>query len=237
MADGLDIVRKIYISLRRPSDEALPYRIVLDKLSSVIGKYKLDLTLSEQNQLAKTSGWFSVNQTDFVIGTKCPDILMPIRVERRGIDADSETGDDVPIVNFQVLDTSIVGAVSFYGSPMRMAFRENYDAVTGRQYRIVYETDFIDTVDLDVAIDLPEYFSDLLAGETALLLMPLIEDDTPQFDLFYKRQAPILSAEVLQWQNRWDVYRKKFKGKSKIPKVLFGNNNRGVYGYRRRVFE
>jgi hypothetical protein len=62
------------------------------------------------------------DSTDFAISELGLSVLLPISLERREIGSDFETGFNVPTVNYEVLDTSTVGGVSFYGDPMRIVF-------------------------------------------------------------------------------------------------------------------
>ncbi len=53
--NGLDIVRRVFERLRKPSDTALPYQTALNTVREVIAMKKLDLAMSDQNSLAATS--------------------------------------------------------------------------------------------------------------------------------------------------------------------------------------
>ena len=101
-----------------PSQAALPYTSVLDIVAGVVARKKLDLALSPQNSTAVTSDWFTPSSTDFALEDEGFDsMLLPVRVERRAIGSELEMGENVPTVNYEVLNTSNVGAISFYGIP------------------------------------------------------------------------------------------------------------------------
>lgn len=236
--DGLKITQLCYENLRKPSDTALPYKTILHKIQAVVKKKKLDLALSEQNSLMSVSAWFTPTSANFDISTKLAEfanILLPVRVESRAIDSDWETGEEVPIVNYQVLNTSQVGAVSFYGSPLRMMFRDPVSYVQERQYRIGYESDFTDEIGLADAIPLPEYFSDMISDEATFDLIDLVEDNSPEWLSFVERQNEKLLVKIQDWRDRWKKYKNMFKGKSTIPKRTFWDNRRSRSYYRRRA--
>lgn len=236
MANGLKIIQLSYENLRKPSDTALPYRTILNKISAVVKKRKLDLALSEQNSLGRVSDWFTPTESDFILSSFAPNILFPIRVEWRGNDSTVGTGTEIPLVNYQVLNDSY-GAASFYGSPLRMVFRDEFATVQERQFRIAYETDFTDDIDTNQNIHLPEYFTDYVAAESSYLLMPLVEDNSVEFADFRKMQLNILQQDIADWGAKWRDFVRQFKGKSSVPKRTFLDRNYPYPCYRRRLID
>lgn len=228
MTYGLDIVRRVYTRLRKPSQQALPYQTVLQTVSEVIARKKLDLALSSQNSLATTSEWFTPTAADFSLeelGLQ-DGVLLPIRVETRGADSDIETGPDVPIVNYEVLNTSNVGAISFYGDPLRMVFRDTLEYISEQQYRLVYESDFGDDVSLDSIVGLPAYFAGMVALEACWELIDLVEDSSPEWMEFYKMVSKKFEAQIVDKRKGWDEYVRMFKGRAQVPKRTFFDNRR-----------
>jgi hypothetical protein len=211
------------------------FKTILHKAESVIKKRKLDLALSEQNSEGKVSTWFTPTSADFALSSYAQNILFPIRIEWRGSDDISETGTEIPLVNYQVLNESY-GAASFYGSPLRMVFRDPLETVQMRQFRIAYETDFTDSVDTNQTVHLPEYFTDFVANETTILLLPLVEDNSPEWEIFYKRQMPVLENDYLDWAAKWKDFVRSFKGRSNVPKRTFLDRRNGGSPYRIRRF-
>jgi hypothetical protein len=229
--NGLDIVQRVYRKLRRPSQQSLPYQSVVDKVREVISRKKLDLALSEQNNLARRSEWFVPSGSDFSLEELGLEggVLLPIRVEVKGIDSEFETGDNVPVVDFGVLDTSIVGAVSFYGDPIRMSFRDQSEYVTSRQYRIVYESDFEDEVGLESIVGLPAFFGDMVVVEAAWDLLDEVEDNTTEWQAYAKSMNEKWKLQMIDKRAGWDRYVRMFKGRAQVPKRTFWQNQRGRY--------
>ncbi len=226
--NGVDIVQRVYERLRRPSDAVLPYQTVLNVVGETIASKKLDLALGDQNSLATTSEWFTPSYQDFELhDLGLDDVMLPIRLEKRAADSEFETGDQVPIVNYEVLETSINGAVSFYGSPLRIAFRDPTVHIIEQQYRLIYEADFSDTVALDFRVQLPNYFAAMIGAEAAYLLIDLIEDTSDEWMLFVKAMTPKLEAEIARQNVQWSKFANRFKGKAVIPKRTFLMNRMG----------
>jgi hypothetical protein len=220
--DGLDIVRRVLTRLRRPSDRVLPYQVILDTVAEVIASKRLDLVLSDQNNVAVTSEWFTPSYQDFELSDMGIDnVMLPIRLERRSQDSEFETGEQVPIVSYEVLETSLNGAVAFYGSPLRISFRDTTEYVIEQQYRLIYEEDFTNNVALNQRVELPEYFAAMIGVEAAYLLIDLIEDTSPEFTAFMKSVTPKMEAEIVKWNFQWTKFANRFPGKAVVPKRTF----------------
>jgi hypothetical protein len=222
--NGLEIVQAVYKRLRMPADTALPYQTVLDIASGVIRKKKLDLSLSEQNAEARTSQWFRPHSTDFELSTataELADVLFPIRVERRPIYGTYETGEEVPIVNYQVLQNHH-DTVAFYGTPIRMAFHNTFDYTAETEYRVVYEEDFSRSLGLDNKLQLPAFFSEMVIDETVYKLLPLVEDNTDEWTLFFNRMMPVVMETIKDWRFSWERFIRNTHGNRKVFKKTFG---------------
>lgn len=226
MATGLDIVRIVYQNLRQPSDTTLPYRTVLDKVRETVRKKKLDLVLAEQNGEARVSKWFYTARNDFEIGKFAPAVFLPIRLERRGNGSTLETGVEIPLVNYQILANS-PDAAAFYGNPLRLAFRAPSKTVADFQYRLIYEPDFSETVELGDDIALPDYFTDYAAAEASVLLIMLNTDDSPEYRSFAALYLPILQQNIFEWTRKWEKFVRLFRGRATVPKrTFFANRGR-----------
>lgn len=229
MANWLDLTRKVYTRLRRPSQDALPWETVIEKLADVISRLKLDLVLSPQNAQAKVSRWFTPRTTDIALSELGFNVMMPIRMETRSIDSELEFGSPVPIVSMTVLDTSIVGAVAFYDEPMRLAFRDELDYVTAQEYRLTYESDFDDNVALDQIVGLPAFFEQLVVVLTCFELLTLVDDNAPEWTGFVNMVGGLWPAEISTKMEQWGRYVSMFKGRAQVPKrTLFQNMRRPV---------
>lgn len=226
MINGLEIVQRIYQRLRQPDDTTLPYKTVLQTVSEIVAMKKIDLAISEQNNIAEVSSWFTPlgNDTELDID----DVFLPIRLERRPADSSAETGVSVPLVNYQVLNTSLNGAAAFYGDPLRLAFRDSTDFVSGQQYRLIYESDFLGDISLENNVSLPTLFKGMVAVEACYQLLEVIEDTSPEWIAFVALVAQKWREELAMWEDKWRRYVRKFRGTAQIPKRKFINRGCGV---------
>lgn len=233
--NGLDIVRGVYRRLRRPAQSDLAWQDVIQIVGEIVSRMKVDLMLNPQNQTAEVSDWFTPSSKDFSLDdVGIHACLLPVRVERKAIDSEFEAGFDVPCVNFEVLDTSIVGAVSFYGTPLRMAFRDPLEVLSQTQYRVVYETDTVNNIALSTVTGLPQCFKAKAQLMAAYEAMELIEDETPGWLNFVKMFRPSWEKQMVNDDMQWRRYVRIFRGKSQVPKTRFFDNRRSTRTVRNR---
>jgi hypothetical protein len=223
--NGLEIVQRIYTRMRRPSQQALPHQTVLDTVREVIARRRMDLAISNQNALTATSQWFTPSSPDFALSDLGLDVMMPIRLERRVIDSEYETGRDVPVVNYEVLNTHPGGdAVSFYGDPLRIVFREPMEYLYEQQFRLIYEGDGGLTTALTGVVGMPGAFRSLIVLEAAWELLGLVEDMSPEWLAFLEAARRYWPAEIADQRNQFDRYVRMFKGRARVPKRTYLDN-------------
>lgn len=214
--------------MRRPSQTALPWGDVLSIVSEVVSRLKCDLAMSPQNLTAQTSEWFTPDSADFELGDLGLSVLLPIRLERRDVGSDLETGFNVPTVNYEVLDTSTVGGVSFYGDPMRLVFRDPLDIVTSTEYRLVYESDSVGVANLNSVVGLPQFFKSYAILLSSYEAMEIVVDDSEKWIKFVEMFRPSWEGQIAIQEQKWHRYCREFRGgKSQIPKRTFLDNRRG----------
>jgi hypothetical protein len=190
---------------------------------------RLDLGLSNQNKISETSDWFTPPSDNFELSSVGVDALLVSSVEKRSCGSCESRGVDVPVVNTNVLDTTIVGAVAFEGDPIRMAFHRWTDcSCTDFEYRIKYTPDFTPSEGLDSIVGLPEFFRGNVVLESAYKLLDVVQDDSPEWMGFIKLVSGRWEAQLVAEGQRWQVYVRQFRGKPQIPKRTFWQNRRGT---------
>ncbi len=220
--NGLSIVQGVYAGLRKPAETALPYKTILRSVRDVVARKKFDLALSPHNSLGTMSEWFTPSSADFPIEELgFEGVMLPVRLESRSVGSALETGEEVPIVSYDVLNTSINGAVSFYGSPIRMSFRDPLEYLTGRQYRLLYESDFSDQLELTDQVALPSYVSKMIEVEAKYDLVDLVEDESPEWANFVQSVTGKWASQIEDWRSAWDRYVRSARGKHQTPKRTF----------------
>lgn len=222
---GLDIARRAYARLRRPSQQALPQKLVLDTVAEVVARRKVDLVMSIQNSEAITSPWFIPNDTDFPLSAiGLSNMLVPRDIEMRPRDSDDAMGVPIPIVNHEVLNTSVVGAAAFYGNPSRLVFSRDLDYLQENEFRIIYEPDAGLTMALGTSVGLPNAFRGYVSLEVAWRLLDQVEDTSPEWMQFMDLAMKMWPAQLVDEAEAWDKYVREFKGRAQVPKRTFFQN-------------
>lgn len=235
--NGLDIVNGVYRRLRRPDQNALPWQDALSVIRDVIARKKVDLALAEQNNIGVTSDWFTPTSQDTVLTSAVP-ILLPISLQRRAVGSEWTSGVEVPIVNYEVLNTSAPGSAAFYGNPIRLVLLNESDYIAGQQYRLIYEPDFSDDFSVDGttgtspalarAMDLPVYFKELIELEAAWSLIDDVLDESPEWIGFKNAKPPKWAMDLQILRPKWDEYVRVFRGRARVPKrTMFDNLRSG----------
>jgi hypothetical protein len=135
---------------------------------------------------------------------------------------------NVPTVNYEVLDTSTVGGVSFYGDPMRLVFRDPLDIVTSTEYRLVYESDSVGVANLNSVVGLPQFFRSYAILLSSYEAMEIVVDDSEKWIKFVEMFRPSFELQIAAQEQKWHRYCREFRGgKSQIPKRTFLQNRRG----------
>lgn len=230
--NGLDIVNGVYRRLRRPDQNALPWQDVLSTVRDVVARKKLDLTLAEQNNAAITSDWFTPSSQDTVLTSEVP-ILLPIALERRSVGSAWTSGAEVPIVNYEVLNSAAAGSAAFYGNPLRLVLLNDSDYIGSQQYRLVYEPDFADDYSINdtggsaaLSADngLPSYVKELIEIEAAWSLIDDVLDESPEWIGFKNSKEQKWALEIQALNQKWSEYVRIFRGRARVPKrTLFDN--------------
>jgi hypothetical protein len=215
MTTALDIASACYQNLRRPSQQKLAWQTLLRAMSDCQKRLLREAQLSDR-------GWFETSVTitpsDLDEAFDADGFSIPTRVEYRT----GTTEDDwipVSIVNHDGFSNVTGEAVSFYGTPTRIAYGLLQAELTGREYRVWYETSPASLTEITQNLEMSELFSDLLTDETVLYCIPLVIDNSPEWVNWIKLQMAItvdrLSESKRQWK-RWLV-RNRPKVEDKAP--------------------
>lgn len=213
---SLEIAQACFQNLRKPSQQKLPWQTLLRAMSDCQKRLLREAQISDRGWL-ETFALVTPSSLDDAL--YLDNFSVPTRVEYR-------TGtieDDwlpVSIVSHDGFAEVPGDAVSFYGSPSRIAFSGLEADLVGREYRIWYETAPTALTALTDDIAMSEMFSDLLTDETVLHCIPLVMDDSAEWINWTKMQVA-MTAERLgeskrQWKRWLDKNRPKISYKPRV---------------------
>lgn len=237
---GTQIAQGIYEKLGRPSQADLPYGDVLNAARDVYRGRLFDMKLANRNHSLSLSSWYTptategVNLTSFSISAD-NTLIFPVKVEWRPINAQSTYKPrKAEVVSFENISdygrralTDDETYVAFYNGNL-VAFSETTSVLANREYRIIYE----DTEDVnfdqlaDTITQIPELLAPLFYIEGALILLDQIRNDTPEWTDRRERLRENLTAQLMDWNERFRVWRG----------TLFGNKKVSKPGYRQARF-
>jgi hypothetical protein len=103
------------------------------------------------------------------------------------------------------------------------------DTVSNTQYRIVYESDFVNNIGLNSVVGLPNFFRSYATLLASIEAAQIVEDDSDKWEKFLNMFFPELKLEAAEQKGQWKDYCRKFRGKSQVPKRTFWDNRRGVW--------
>lgn len=237
---GTSIAQGIYEKLGRPSQADLPYSDVLNAARDVYRGRLFDMKLANRNHSLSLSSWYTptategVNLTSFSIDSG-HTLIFPVKVEWRPINAQSTYKPrKAEVVSFENISdygrralTDDETYVAFYNGNL-VAFSETTSVLANREYRIIYEnTEDVNFDQLaDTITQIPELLAPLFYIEGALILLDQIRNDTPEWMDRRERLRENLTAQLMDWNERFRVWRG----------TLFGNKKVSKPGYRQARF-
>jgi hypothetical protein len=227
-----EIVSETYRLLRRPSQDALPYRDVLKTANDVIRGRLVDMKMAARNHTPEVGSWVvpsgrTMNAAGFTGGRS---FVLPVSMEwRYQSQDDAAVPQRVELVSYEMLNdlwrssfTEVYAAFYRSNGQSMVAFSDAADYVSDREYRLVYET-LSDTVidDTTTQIDLPDLFEPLCSVETAIKSLDYVHNDTEDWAMARERLRSSLTTDFLQWNERFKQWQNTLYGNKLVTKGGF----------------
>lgn len=218
---ALEIAQAAYQNLRKPSQQKLPYKTLLRAMSDCQRRLLREAQLSDRGWLETFT---TITPADLDEAFDADGFSIPTRVEYRT----GTTEDDwlpVSIVNHDGFSTITGEAVSFYGSPPRIAYSLLTSDLVGREYRVWYETAPAALTSLQQDISIYDIFTDLLTDETVIYCIPLVNDDSEGWKQWVKLQLGITMERLMESKRQW----KKWLNMSRQNGIVYADGFQGTY--------
>jgi hypothetical protein len=216
---SLEIAQAVYQNLRKPSQQKLAWQTLLRAMSDCQKRLLREAQLSDRGWL-ETFTTFTPSDLDEEFNAD--GFSIPTRVEYRT----GTTEDDwipVSIVNHDGFSSVTGEAVSFYGSPTRIAYSLQTSDLVGREYRVWYETSPTALSALTDEVAIADIFTDLLTDETVLYCIPLAIDDSPEWANWIKLQMAVTVDRLAESKKQW----KKWLNMSRDNGVIYSDGFQG----------
>ncbi len=220
----LEIARAVRQNLRRPSHQQLAQPTVLRAMSDCQKRILREAQLSDRGWMET---WSVLHPATIDDPLALDNFSIPTRVEQR---TNGETDDHwvpVAIVNHDGFYEVTEDAVAFYGFPPRIAYSPLAIDLRTREYRVWYETSPAVLTQLTQEVAVADLFSDLLTDETSLYCLPLVENDSPEWDRFSTKQMIVIRDRVNDTRDQW----KKWLNMSRENNVIYADGFRPGSSY------
>lgn len=117
----------------------------------------------------------------------------------------------VPLSTWSVHFNRDYVAAAFYGSedetaPARVKINLTPDEVAWRLWRLTYRMSFVTALQTGENPPLPAAHIPMLKREAAILLMPQVQDNSPEWIEWMQRTLPIYEAKLMEQKAAWREY-------------------------------
>lgn len=227
-----DILRETYQILGRPSQQDLPYLDLLVLVKDVARGRIVDLKTSGRNHTLTAGSWVTpsareMSTSGFVGGL---ENFIPVKVEWRYTAEASLDPASMPktveVVAFENLGrlygrkvNDLDAYCAFYDAFANIAFSDDSETLSNRQYRIWYEDTTDVTLDgLSDNATLPELFITLCKYEAGLVALDQILNTSPEWADKRERLRPQFTAQVGIWTDRFEKWQRTLWGNKVVTK-------------------
>jgi hypothetical protein len=211
------VISGVYTLLRRPSELKLHPDDVKDLLNDDLrGRVQdIDLTGREQRTESKE---VAVDADDYdyrIRMSTIPDFEATKLEYCAPVYANTEAWSEVLLMNQAVWKThyswqdKVIG--SFYGSlavqdGCRLKLNLDPSVANTFRWRLTYRVPFLRIVQEGERPPIPANFLPLLKTAVALKAIPIVQDNSPEWNNWTAKIVPIYSASLAQWEERWRTY-------------------------------
>lgn len=195
--------------LRRPSEQKLPEDDIRFMLKRLLRGYCQDLSINQRDRATiKEEVAIDEDEVDFILTGPSVD-FEPEKLEYQVTDNVNTLMCEARLVDYsawsRLFDQNQVIA-SLYG-PDKIAINLPVDSVAARRWFLSYRPSLLAVIQKDAPVPLPADFIPMLEVEAAILLMPLVRDDSAEWIAWGVRTLPIYAAQKQEWNNRDDLRR------------------------------
>lgn len=219
MPNIIDASFQIRTKLGDVSQHQLSENVLLSTLHSTINRLIVELNLSSQNWLLKSTEVTLNGGSRYPISTK--DFGTPIMVERNGYNLDSNYRP-IEIINANNLSLAAETgkrAVTFYRDGDSNRIQMSFSGIQPEgKVRIWYEPDSPMPKDLEFSIPLQNLFFDYLTVQTALFLIDYVKGMSTETKAGIRAS---LGQQSAMWANNWDNEINRAKTTSVFVRIPF----------------
>lgn len=194
----------VRVLLRRVNDTKLHSDDIREQLCNLLRGYSRDLNVSERDRKTTVIDVeIQEDDIDYILNFDLQDS----EVEKLEYGADAGAGaiawSEVDIVDLSAFarhfDQPYVAA-AFYGDG-NLKLNINPETAAGLVWQLTYRESMLQSVASNARVPLPGDFIPMLTKEGAVLCMPLVRDDSPEWVGWMERTIPMYETTILEWNN------------------------------------
>lgn len=241
-----DLIPSIRAALRRPSEQKLRYKDILDVINDLLRGYSRDLNVSELDHRTDEAQCVlsHIGGNDYLL--TIPGIteveamqLKFLRNASRQSEPNSEIWTEATIVPLdyyaerasqdRFIASFYAGVVVDDGVKVKLSLDK--ETVENSVWKIRYRKPIIRLLTIAAKTPLPADFLPMLKLEAVLMSLPRMRDDTEAFYDWRKANQPIFVQQIADWRERWDAFLNTSTQPNRVPKTA-ANSYRGFGGKR-----
>lgn len=236
-----DLIPSIRAALRRPSEQKLRYKDILDILNDLLRGYSRDLHVSEQDHRTdeRQCALNHLDGSDYVltidgISEVEPMELRYLRHDQKAADPNLEIWTEVGIVPLDyyaergIRDAAVC---SFYAglvlnTGVKVKLNVARETVEDSIWKIRFRMPLLRLLSLSSRTPLPADFLPMLKLEAVLMCLPRVRDDSSEFYKWRKANEPLFVASVGDWRGRWSEFLNSNVEPNHVPKIAANDYRR-----------
>lgn len=237
----LDLIRSIRSALRRPSEQKLRYRDILDVLNDLLRGYARDLQVTEQNHRTdeKTGSVSYTDGSNYLLkvdGVKDVEVMALSFVPNEELAADPQTivWREVTLVplDYYASKAQLAAAVgALFGGMLvddgvKLKLNLAKETVERSQWRVRYRVPLLKLLTIASRTPLPADMLPMIKTEAVIGCLPRMRDDSKEFYEWRKANEKIWISQVSDWRRRWEEFLTTNTEPNVAPKTAFNDFRR-----------
>lgn len=209
------VVSSVYMLLRRPSQQKLPYTDVLTRLNALLRGYMQDQNLNgRQQRTAIADVTFTEDTIDYRVSVPGVEDFEPLRLEYSPDYTNANSAwYEMQIVPFEAWDKHYSRpqpSASFYGSPtmggVKAKLNLDWQDFSRSSFRLSYRQPLVAVLQMGDRPPLPADFMPMVEYDLAVDCMSIVNDNSPEWLGWVAATKPDYIARVQDWRTKWTDY-------------------------------
>ncbi|MEQ1763846.1 MAG: PKD domain-containing protein [Pyrinomonadaceae bacterium] len=240
-----DLLPSIRAAMRRPSEQKLRYRDILDKLTDILRGYSRDLNVSERDHRTDESQCVlnRIDGNDYILTVNGvrevePMVLKYLPQAELQASHDRQVWREISIVPLEYYSARAIrdyAVCSFFGGMIlddgvKVKISLAHESVRDAVWIVRHRIPILKLIALNARTPLPPDFLPMLKIEAVMACLPLVRDDSDEWYKWRKVNEPIFIGQIADWRDRWRDFLDMSVEPKHIRKIAANDYRRKQYG-------